>query len=174
MSWVTFRQGRVHSSERHVATCQVWWGSAIKGILGDGWCIFLIAYLHVWVMPPPLREIQLELEISSQCWLSAHSHRPGSVSSTSESVWAQEEKVRGKQTAEGLESWDSHRNGVRETVRENSQAVCKFFDLCWWFNAKCNYDIRQRRFSFLPRGKKGLFLTGKKKDAFGSTALASM
>lgn len=81
---------------QHVATHVVWQGSAMGGISGDGWCIFLTAYLCVWVMAPPLREIQLELEISGQCWLPAHSHRPGSVSSTSGSVWAQEEKVRRK------------------------------------------------------------------------------
>lgn len=110
---ITFGHSRVHSSEQHVATHVVWWGSAIEGISGDGWCIFLTAYLCVWVIAPPLREIQLELEISGQCWLPAHSHRPGSVSSTSGSVWAQEEKVRRKQTAEDLESWDRHGNGLR-------------------------------------------------------------
>lgn len=107
---------RVHSSERHAATHVAWRGSATGGISGDGWYIFLTAYLSVWVMAPPLREIQLELEISGQCWLPAHSHRPGSVSSTSGSVWAQEEKVRRKQTAEGLESWDRHGNGLSEKV----------------------------------------------------------
>lgn len=87
---IMFGHSRVHSTWRHVATHVVWWGTAIWGISGDGWFIFLTAYLSVWVMTPPLREIQLELEISGQCWLPAHSHRPGSVSSTSGSVWGGE------------------------------------------------------------------------------------
>lgn len=131
---ITFGHSKVHSSERRAATHVVWRGSAMGGISRDGWCIFLTAYLCVWVMAPPLREIQLELEISGQCWLPAHSHRPGSVSSTSGSVWAQEEKVRRKQTAEGLESWDRHGNGLRKKVHEaamNLSLTCKSIFLYW-------------------------------------------
>lgn len=48
-----FGHSRGHSTWRHVATHVVWWGTAIWGISGDGWFIFLTAYLSVWVMTPP-------------------------------------------------------------------------------------------------------------------------
>lgn len=144
---ITFGHSRVHSSERHAATHVVWRGSAMGGISGDGWYIFLTAYLCVCAMAPPLREIQLELEISGQCWLPAHSHRPGSVSSTSGSVWAQEEKVRRKQTAEGLESRDRHGNGLRKKVHEAQPWICH-----WRANPSFYTDNQMRCINWGERG----------------------
>lgn len=84
-------------TERDVATHVVWWRNAVGGISGDGCCIFLTALplcMGNCFPPTPLCEIQLELEISGQCWLPAHSHKPGSIGSISGASEQQEEKVR--------------------------------------------------------------------------------